>query len=114
MKDTISQYFEGIWDLKQEFLTSAKESITSIRYEIVKGYDEMPSPTDSYRRAHELRVSKNGQIVDTSSPGLLKRDSNIFDFLDEVSSLVFVGLVDIHIFSPSGINRDRIDTEKIT
>lgn len=114
LKDTLYQYFEGITDLKQEFLISAKESIASIPYEIVKSYDEMPSPTDSYRHAHELRVSENGQIIDTSSQGLLKKVSNVFDFLDEISSLVFVGLVDIHTFSSYGGNRDRIDIEKIT
>ncbi len=113
LKDTLSQYFGGITDLKQEFLTSAKESIASMPYEFVKSYDEIPSP-DPYKRNHKLIVERNGQIVDSSSPGLLKRDSNVFDFLDEISSLIFVGLVDIHTFSPRGKNADRIDIEKIT
>ena len=112
LKDTLSLYFEGITDLKREFLTRAKESIASIPYEIVKSYEEIPA-TDSWRE-HELRFERNGQIVDSSSTGLLKRDSNVFDFLDEISSLVFVGLVDIHTFSPRGTNADRIDIEKIT
>ena len=112
LKDIQSQYFEGITDLKQEFLTSAKESIASLSYEIVKSYDEMP-PIDPYRRGHELRVERNAQIEDSSSPGLLKKDSDIFNFLDEISSLVFTGLVDIHTFSPRGTNAGRIDIEKI-
>jgi hypothetical protein len=113
LEDTLSLYFEGITDLKQEFLTSAKKSIESLSYEIVKSYDELPSIADSWRE-HELRVSKDGQIVDSFSPGLLKRDSNVFDFLDEISSLIFVGLVDIHTFRPSGTNYNRIDIKKIT
>ncbi len=91
LKDTLSQYFDGITDLKQDFLTSAKESIASIPYEFVRGYDEMSR--DSYM----LRIEqKDSKIVDSSSPGLLKRDSNVFDFLDEVSSLLFVGMVEIN------------------
>lgn len=88
LKNTLSQYFDGISDLKQDFLASAKESIASISYEFVKGYEVMSS--DYYN----LRIEKkDSKIVD--SQGLLKKDSNVFDFFDEVSSLLFVGLVSI-------------------
>jgi hypothetical protein len=113
LNDALSQYFDGITDLKQEFIASAKESISSINYEIVKRYDEIPSPNRPYDGL-ELEIQSNGQIVDSSSPGLLKKDSNVFDFLEEISSLVFVGLVNIRTFSPHGKNRFRIDIEKIT
>ena len=77
LKDTLSQYFEGITDLKHEFIESAKESITSIPYEFMKSYGELP-----YRCYYWIKVEeKDGKIYDDV---FLKKDCNVFGFLDEV------------------------------
>lgn len=116
LKSTFSQYFDEITDLKHEFLTRAKDSIAPIHYEIVKSYDEMPTLQGQdydYGSWSELNVNLDGLIVDYSHKWL-KKDSNVFDFLDEISSLVFVGLVNFRSIHPAFGNAGRIQIAKIT